>query len=143
MLVKEIMTADVKTITPGSTVQEAAELMAEAGIGSLIVVKRKMLAGILTEGDIIRNVVAKNMLPSQTKVEDVMTTEVVAVGPDTSIEDAANAMTEKKVKRLPVVTESQLVGIVSAMDIVAAQPKMMEQIAKIVLMPVKKKLAAG
>jgi len=143
VLVKEIMTADVKTITPGSTVQEAAELMAEAGIGSLIVVKRKMLAGILTEGDIIRNVVAKNMLPSQTKVEDVMTTEVVAVGPDTSIEDAANAMTEKKVKRLPVVTESQLVGIVSAMDIVAAQPKMMEQIAKIVLMPVKKKLAAG
>ncbi len=143
MLVKEIMTTDVKTVSPHSTVQEAAVLMAEMGIGSLIVVKKEMLAGILTEGDIMREVVAKNKTPSKTKVEEVMTKEVVVVGPDTHIEDAANAMTEKKVKRLPVVTENQLVGIVSAMDIVAAQPKMMEQIAKIVLMPVKKKLAAG
>jgi len=143
MLVKEIMTVDVKTISPGSTIQQAGKIMSQAGIGSLIVVEKEMLAGMLTEGDIIRKVVAKNMLPSKTNVDDVMTTEVVAVGPDTSIEDAANAMTERRVKRLPVVTENQLVGIISAMDIVAAQPKMIERIARLVLMPSKKKLTAG
>jgi len=143
MLIKEIMTTDVKTIPSRSTIQDAAKLMSEFRIGCLMVAEKKALAGIITEGDIIREVVSKNRLPSQVKVEDVMSTEVVAVGPDTDIEDAANAMVEKKVKRLPVVYHDQLVGIVSAIDIVAAEPKLMEQIAKIMLFPVKRKPAAG
>lgn len=143
MLVKEIMTADVKTISAISTIQEAAKLMADLGIGSLIVTEKKMLVGIITEGDILRDVVAKDKLPSKTSVKQVMSREVVAIGPDATIEDAAEAMTEKKVKRLPVIYKNNLVGIVSAVDIVSAEPKMMEQIAKIVLIPVKKKLAAG
>ena len=143
MLVKEIMTSDVKTISAAATIQEAATLMADLGIGSLVVTEKKMLVGIITEGDILRDVVAVDKLPSKTKVKEVMATELVAVGPDATIEDAAEAMTEKKVKRLPVVYKNNLVGIVSAVDIVAAEPKMMEQIAKLVLMPVKKKLSAA
>lgn len=143
MLVKEIMTTDVKTISVASTIQDAARLMADMGIGSLVVTEKKMLVGIITEGDILRDVVAKDKLPSKTSVKQVMAREVVAIGPDATIEDAAEAMTEKKVKRLPVVYKKNLVGIVSAVDIVAAEPKMMEQIAKLVLMPVKKKLSAA
>ena len=143
MLVKDIMTTDVKTISVSSTIQEAANLMADLGIGSLVVTEKKMLVGIITEGDILRDVVAKDKLPSKTGVKQVMAREVIAVGPDASIEDAAEAMTERKVKRLPVVSKNNLVGIVSAVDIVAAEPKMMEQIAKLVLMPVKKKISAA
>jgi len=143
MLVKDIMTTDVKTISVSSTIQEAAKLMADLGIGSLVVTEKKMLVGIITEGDILRDVVAKDKLPSKTGVKQVMAREVIAVGPDASIEDAAEAMTERKVKRLPVVSKNNLVGIVSAVDIVAAEPKMMEQIAKLVLMPVKKKISAA
>lgn len=143
MKVKEIMTADVKTVSAKSTIQEAARLMSEFRIGCLLVAEKKTLVGIITESDIMREVVSKNLLPSKVKVGEFMTKEVVAVGPDTEIEDAANAMTERKVKRLPVIYRNQLVGIVSAVDIVAAQPKLMEQIAKIVLFPAKKKLAAG
>jgi CBS domain-containing protein len=143
VLVKEIMTTDVKTISVASTIQDAARLMADMGIGSLVVTEKKMLVGIITEGDILRDVVAKDKLPSKTSVKQVMAREVVAIGPDATIEDAAEAMTEKKVKRLPVVYKKNLVGIVSAVDIVAAEPKMMEQIAKLVLMPVKKKLSAA
>ena len=143
MLVKDIMSTDLKTVSSTSTIQQAGRLMASMGIGCLVVVQKGILVGIVTEGDILRDVVAKNKLPSKTTVEEVMTKEVVAVGPDTSIEDAANAMTEKKVKRLPVVYKNQLIGIVSSVDIVAAEPKMMEQISKIVLIPTKKRLSAG
>jgi CBS domain-containing protein len=143
MQIKEIMTTDLKTISSKSTIQDAAKLMAEFKIGCLIVAEKKALVGMLTEGDIMREVVSKNRTPSEVKVEEVMATEVVAVGPDTDIEEAAKAMSERKIKRLPVVYEDQLVGIVSAIDIAAAEPKLMEQIAKIVLMPVKKKPAAG
>jgi CBS domain-containing protein len=143
MQIKEIMTTDLKTVAPKSTIQDAAKLMAEFKIGCLLVADKKALAGIITEGDIIREVVSKNRLPSEVKVDDIMATEVVAVGPDTDIEEAAKAMSERKVKRLPVIYQDQLVGIVSAIDIAAAEPKLMEQIAKIVLMPVKKKPAAG
>ena len=143
MRVKEIMTTEVKTVSPKSTIQEAAKLMSQFRIGCLLVAEKKALVGIITESDIMREVVSKNMLPSKAKVEEFMTREVVAVGPDTEIEDAADAMTERNVKRLPVIYKNQLVGIVSAVDIVAAEPKLMEQIAKIVLLPVKKKLAAG
>jgi CBS domain-containing protein len=143
MRVKEIMTTEVKTVSPKSTIQQAAKLMSQFRIGCLLVAEKKTLVGIITESDIMREVVSKNLLPSKAKVEEFMTREVVAVGPDTEIEDAADAMTERKVKRLPVIYKNQLVGIVSAVDIVAAEPKLMEQIAKIVLLPVKKKLAAG
>jgi CBS domain-containing protein len=143
MLVKDIMTADVKTTPSKSTIQEAAQQMSEFRIGCLLVADKKALAGIVTEGDIIREVVSKDKLPSGVKVEDIMVTEVVAVGPDTEIEEAAKAMVERKIKRMPVIYQDQIVGIVSAIDIAAAEPKLMEQIAKIVLFPVKKKPAAG
>jgi CBS domain-containing protein len=143
MLVKDIMTKEVKTVSGHASIQEAAKEMTDLGIGCLVVVEKEVLVGIVTDGDIMRDVVAQNKLPSSVKVKDVMTKEVVAVGPETSIEDAADAMTERKVKRLPVVYKNQIVGVLSAVDIVAAQPKMMEQIAKLVLLPVKKKIAAG
>lgn len=143
MLVKEIMTEDVKTVSPRSTIQEAAKAMAELGIGCLIVVEKSHLAGIITERDLLRKVVSKNRKPSEVKVSSVMTKEVVVIGPDAEIEDAANAMTERKIKRLPVISGSRLIGIVTAVDIVAAEPRMMEQIAKLVLFHSKKKIAAG
>ena len=143
MRVKEIMTTGVKTVSPKSTVQEAAKLMSQFRIGCLLVTEKKILVGIITETDIMREVVSKNLLPSKVKVGKFMSKEVIAVGPDTELEDAADAMTERKVKRLPVIYKNQLIGIVSAVDIVAAEPRLMEQIAKIVLLPVKKKLSAG
>ncbi len=143
MKVKDIMTTDVKTVTPKSTIQQAAKIMASCSIGCLIVVDSKRLVGIITERDIMREVVAKNKTPSKTKVQEAMTGEVVVIEPDAEIEDAANAMTEKKIKRLPVVYNNSLIGIVSSVDIVAAEPRMMEQIAQLFLFRSKKKKAAG
>ena len=143
MRVKDIMTTDVKTVSSKSTIQDAAKIMAGNHIGCLIVIDKAMLVGIITDRDIMREVVSQDKLPSKTLVKDVMRKEVVVIDPDAQIEDAADAMTERQVKRLPVVKDNHLVGIVSSVDIVAAEPKMMEQIAQLVVSGSKKKRAAG
>ncbi|RLJ09952.1 MAG: CBS domain-containing protein [Candidatus Aenigmatarchaeota archaeon] len=142
MLVKDIMTSDVKTIDPDASVQEAGQIMSNFDIGCVVVAKDGRLLGILTEMDIVRRVVAKNRSPSKTKVKDVMSKELVVIEPDASVEEAAEAMINHKVKKLPVVLANQLLGIVTAMDIVRSQPKLIEQIGKLIFLP-QKRLTAG
>jgi len=143
MQINEIMNTDVKTTRPESTVQEAAKKMGRFRIGSLIVVKNKKLAGIITERDILTKVVAKAANCSKTMVKNAMTKEVIMIDPERDIEDASEVMMEKGIKKLPVIKNENLVGIVTATDIVAAQPKLMEQMAELFLIPGKKKSVAG
>ena len=143
MLVKDIMTKSVKTIEPDSTIQEAADTMSKSSVGSLIVVRKGELMGILTERDILTKVVAKSTAGSKVHVKDIMTKEVVMIEPDTDIEDAAEIMVKKQIKKLPVVHNNQLIGIVTSMDIVSAQPKMIQQMGQLLLFPRKKKAVAG
>ncbi len=143
MQVKDIMNTGVKTIDPESTVQTAAKKMDEFRIGSLIVVKAGKLAGIITERDLLTKVVVKAKDSSKMKVKDAMTKEVIVVRPETDIEDASEVMIEKGVKKLPVVERDSLIGIVTATDIVTAQPKMMEQLSKLFLIPGSKRAVAG
>jgi len=143
MQANEIMNTDVKTVEPKSTVQDAARKMEEFGIGSLLAVKGGKLVGIVTERDLLNKVVAKAMDSSKLKVSDIMEREVIMIGPETDVEDACEIMVEKKVKKLPVIKDDGLIGIVTATDIVSAQPKLMEQLGKILLLPGKKKLIAG
>ena len=142
MLVEEVMHTDVKTIGKESTVQEAAEEMKKFRIGSLIVVKNSKLLGIITERDILDKVVAEGESASETKIKDIMTKEVIMISPDRDAGEAAEIMSEKKIKKLPVIKGDKLIGIVTASDLCAAEPKMMEQLAALMLMP-KKKAVAG
>lgn len=143
MLVHEVMNKDVKTVAPNSTIKDAAEQMKEFRIGSLVVVNNAKLVGILTERDILDKVVATAENSSKMKVKDVMTTEVVMIRPDLDVSEAAEIMVEKKIKKLPVVKGNKLVGIVTASDICAAEPKLMEQIGVLMLVPREKKRLAG
>lgn len=141
--VKDIMNTDVKTITPDSTVQKAAKKMDEFGIGSLIVVKDGKLTGIVTERDILEKVVAKAKLSSQVMVKDIMTKEVIMVRPDMEVEDASEIMMEKRIKKLPVIKDDSLIGIITATDIVTAQPMLMQQLSELMMVPGKRKIVAG
>lgn len=143
MLVREIMNKDVKTIEPDESVQEAAAKMSRHSIGSLIVIKGGSLQGIITERDILSKVVAKSLDASSTKVSNIMTKAVVMISPDRDIEDAAEVMVEKDIKKLPVLKGDKLIGIVTSMDIVVAQPKLMKQMAALFLMSRGKKAVAG
>jgi CBS domain-containing protein len=107
------------------------------------VVNKGKLSGIVTERDMIRKMIAKGKNPPKTLVKTIMTKDVIMVGPETDIEDASEVMITKKIKKLPVLDNDSLIGIVTAMDIVAAQPKLMKQISELFLMPGKKKSVAG
>jgi CBS domain-containing protein len=115
---KEIMTQDVETIRPDSKLQDAASKMKSLDVGSLPVCDGRRLVGILTDRDITVRAVADGRDPADTKVSDMMTSEMIYCFEDQSLEDAARLMQEHQIRRLPIVDrKQQLVGIVSLGDV--------------------------
>ena len=96
------------------SVKEAAKIMSNRNIGSLIVLKKNKIVGIMTERDVLKNVSSLGR-----KISHVMSKNVITIDYGESIDNAALIMTEKKIKRLPVIDEGKLVGIMTATDIVA------------------------
>jgi len=132
MLVKDVMTKEVITAEPEISVQDAAKAMDKNRIGSIVLVSKEKLVGILTERDIVIKLVMEDLSASETQVSDVMTTDPVLIEEDADVDDAIDAMNENKVKRLPVVSGSQLVGIITVSDICALQPKAVEKITELI-----------
>jgi CBS-domain-containing membrane protein len=118
MKVKDLMSRDVKIVSPDDTLDKAAKIMAEADTGVLPVAENDRLVGMLTDRDITIRAVARNKIPAQTRVRDVMTDDVKYVFDDESAEDVARNMSELQVRRLPVLNrDKRLVGIVSLGDL--------------------------
>lgn len=115
--VKDIMTKNVVSIGVDNSIFEAAELMASKGRGCLVIMDGELLMGIVTERDIIRRAVAKRM-PLDTKISEIMSKGVFVVDPDASLKEAARLMSSNKIRRLPVMKQNKLVGIVVAADFV-------------------------
>jgi CBS domain-containing protein len=139
MLVKDVMNPAVRTTTGVKTIQEATEEMNKYNIGCLIVVSEGRLRGIITERDILRKVVAKALNSAKVLVKDVMSKKVIMIGPDQDIQDAVDVMVQKKIKKLPVIDGSSLIGIVTLTDICMAEPKLIEKVSEIMLVPGVKK----
>jgi CBS domain-containing protein len=95
-------------------VKDAAMMMSKSNTGSLIVIKNNKVMGIITERDIL-----KNISELKSKVSKVMTKKVVTINPDAEIDEAKNIMLTNKIKKIPVVDEKKLVGIVTITDILA------------------------
>jgi len=123
LLVREVMTTNVKTVRPFSTVKEVVQKMNKFGIGSVVVVEEDRPVGIITERDIMRNIAEQFFDPSLVKVKDIMSTQLVTISGDVSVEEAARLMASRKIKKLPVVEDEKLVGIVTSMDVMRANPK--------------------
>ncbi len=110
----------VWTIRPDQTVFEALQMMAEKGIGALVVMSDRNVVGILSERDYARKVALKGVSSKETPVRDIMSTKVVYVRPDQEVEECLALMTDKHCRHLPVLDDDQLVGIVSIGDAVKA-----------------------
>ncbi|MEM0440264.1 MAG: CBS domain-containing protein [Candidatus Caldarchaeum sp.] len=119
-VVKDIMTQDVVTVSPETTVYTAARIMAQAEVGSVVVTVGEKPVGIITERDLVRKVLAAGLSPRRTTVKQVMSSPVVVVGERTSVEEAVSIMAKNKIRRLLVVSDEKLVGIVTATDVVKA-----------------------
>jgi CBS domain-containing protein len=116
--VREIMTEFVQTIPTGSTVTDAAKIMSEVGIGSIVVVQNDKPLGMLTERDIVTKVASQNLIPSQVPVEKIMSYPIMTIEPERIIDEAALMMSTYKIRRLVVVgKDDRILGIVTTMDI--------------------------
>ena len=106
------------TIHPDATVYEAIELMATKEIGTLLVMEGARLVGMFSERDYLRNGILKGRLSKDTEVREVMTTDLIHVDPDASVEECMELMTTERVRHLPVMVGDHLMGIVSMGDLV-------------------------
>lgn len=116
MKVNQLMTRDVRTVTPDSSVQDAAKIMADVNCGAVPVVQGDKVVGVITDRDIVLRSVTKGGDPKTDKVSTCMTADVITVGPDTDAHEAANLMANRQIRRLPVVENGRLSGIVALGD---------------------------
>jgi CBS domain-containing protein len=110
----------VWSIGPDTSVYDALALMADKDIGALMVMEGGKPLGLFSERDYARNVILKGRYSKDTPVKEVMTTRVVGVRPDQKLEECMAIMTERRVRHLPVMSGTELVGIVSIGDLVKA-----------------------
>ncbi len=122
IIVKEAMKTNLAIIDPDLTVLDAAKLMKKRKIGNVLVVQKKLLIGILTESDIIKKVVAEAKNPKDVKIKDVMTTPVIIIDSFVTLEEAMKTMGKCNVRRLPVVENNELIGIITQKDISRISP---------------------
>ncbi|MFO7572751.1 MAG: CBS domain-containing protein [Gaiellaceae bacterium] len=133
--VREAMTPSPTTIPHDADVTQAARTMIAEDVGSLPVVDGTALVGMVTDRDLVANVVAKNVDPVKTTVAEVCTESPVIVSPDEPLDTALARMADAQVRRLPVVDEGRVVGILSQADVSrAAEPSetgaLVEQISR-------------
>lgn len=123
MQVKDIMSRPIITEDEETLVTKIVEDMEELGIGSVVITKEGEPTGIITERDIALKVLLKNRRASEVKAKEIMTAPLVTVTPEASVKEACKLAARKRVKRLPVVENGVLVGIISIRDLLTRKPE--------------------
>lgn len=111
---------EVYRVAPADTVRAAIEQMAERGVGALLVMDGESLRGIVSERDYARQVILKGRASHDTPVSDIMTEKVICVEPERTIEECMALMTDRRIRHLPVIENSRVVGVISIGDVVKA-----------------------
>lgn len=128
--IKEAMTAKVLMTGAKTTVARAAKMMANRSVGSIVIVKGKVPVGILTERDVLMKVVSEDLKASKVLVAKVMSSPVMTIAPDADVSEAAKIMSKNRIRRLPVADGGKLVGIITASDITAISPELIEALSR-------------
>ena len=126
ILVGEVMTKSPRTGSPNMTVKEAAVLMRDEKVGSLIIVEEGIPIGIVTERDFLNKIVSENKVPSKTRVKEIMTSPLITATAKESLADATKRMSSMHVRRLPVVRGDALVGVLTENDVLRISPSLIE-----------------
>ena len=124
LIVRETMTREVKVIREDTSMQEVIATMIKFDISSMVVVQKERPIGLITHKDILTRVLQPELVPATLTARNVMSTNLVTIGEEASLEEAARLMARKGFKKLPVVRDGKLVGIITSMDIAREEPKL-------------------
>lgn len=127
MLVKDVMSSPVVTVNEDATSNKVASLMEENELGCVIITNKEgKPVGIITERDLVIRVLSKNLKPDAVKAKEIMTSPLVTIEPDVTINEAAKKMNKLNIRRLGVIYKGNLVGVVSSKDILGVMPELIE-----------------
>jgi signal-transduction protein with cAMP-binding, CBS, and nucleotidyltransferase domain len=126
ILVKDVMSSPALTIDYNKSVRDAAKLMTKTRKKFLIATKRGKAVGIISDTDILINVVAKNRKGTELKVKNIMSFPIVAVSPEDTILDAVRKIKRNNIHRLPVISKGRVLGVISLSDIARASSEMID-----------------
>jgi CBS domain-containing protein len=132
VLVRDIMSKDVKVVRPDTSVKEVVATMNKFDIGSIVVVQGDRPVGIITERDILRRLVEPCLAPESLTARQIMSSPVLTISETANIEETAKLMARKKVKKLPVIDNGELVGMITYTDIVAKVPTLLSILEELV-----------
>lgn len=132
VLVRDVMSKDVKVVRPDTSVKEVVATMNKFDIGSIVVVQGDRPVGIITERDILRRIVEPCLAPESLTARQIMTSPVLTTTETASIEEAAKRMAKKRIKKLLVMSDEKLVGMVTLTDIVTKVPTMLSIVEELV-----------
>jgi len=122
ILVEDVMTKAIISVTTETTVFQVAKMMEQGGIGAVLVKKNDHLSGIITDRDYATKIVAHN-LSSDTPVEQIMSSPLITINFDESISAAAERMTSKKIRKLAVTDNGKIIGLITSTDLVTQLSK--------------------
>jgi CBS domain-containing protein len=115
--IREVMTSSLETVEPGEPATEAARLMKKANAGLIPVVQDGQLLGTVTDRDIVLRVIAEGKNPASTTVGEIASAEIVTVAPEQDLDEALHLMAKHQVRRLPVVENGRLIGVLAQADV--------------------------
>lgn len=130
----DLMRRSVITVNPADTAEKALKYMVELDIGSVIVVESRKPIGIVTDSNLLERVFYKNKDPRKTKIKDIMSHPIRTIEADSDLSEASRIMRDLRIKRLPVVANGKMLGIITETDIIAASPALFDIIAEAVKM---------
>lgn len=129
VIVRDIMNSPVFTAAPGDNIRDVAKKMKDEKVGSIVVMEKDKPVGLVTDYDIVINGVAKDVLPSKIKAKDVMQ-DLHTIESEEGITEAARLLRKHGIKRLGVVYKGRLVGIISASDVIAVTPDLVDVVSE-------------
>jgi CBS domain-containing protein len=135
---REIMVQEVVEGDTNLNVMEAAKLMKKYDVDSIVVLNNGEPVGIVTQGDIIRELVSKDTTPSTVKLKNIMTTPLITASPNDRLSNIAKKMATERIRKIPVIEDGKLVGIVADVDILSVSSEMNSILAELIEMNVER-----
>ena len=120
------MTKKPISVGPDMTIDECSKLMLKQHVGSLLIMEKGKLVGILAEQDIVRKVVASDLDPKKTKIKDIMVSDLITIDPDSDIYEAIVIMRDSNIRHLPVMHGKEMIGYLTIKDILKIEPQLFE-----------------